>query len=971
MFLSLSAAAALAVDALLLLVALPLIVVQVLLRTARSSFSAWLHRLSSRALDAGAARRAARDRASDALQHAVPPAHASLASSAGAIAAALRAGEYSSVDCVRAYVNQARRVSARGSPVSLRALRRLPRPPRPPASLAARAPPLAASTATPPPQANGCLNAIRDERFDAALGEAAAADERLRQWRASGRPAAVLPPLLGVPCSIKEVLAHAGLRQTGGTLWHRDRRATADEEASPVLKLRRAGVIVLCCTASPELGMWYETAWATPGGGEARTSNPYAHHYSVGGSSGGEAALVAAAGAPFGVGSDIGGSIRMVCARERRRAAAEAGATRRAARDSPLPACAPPPRVPSQPAAFVGVFGHKPTGGLVSNAGQFPTQDNAMMSTGPLCRYSSDLLPLLTLLRGADARDPSSGEMWLVDVDLPLRARIVESLAAAVHAPLPPLEAAGGGRMPLASPPAADDGAATAAPLASPALLVVDRTASAGSASSASASGASGGSGGSRSAPASPQRLRAAQPPPASPAAAAAASVPWSSGALSSAPLGGLSPGAVAAAFSAAGRAGASPLAAAARSPQSPFSPHSPAALAAAAASAGAAYELPASASAAAEQHLRLRRGSAGGGLPYSPVRAPASPAHAAASAPAARGPGGAPLEGGSTGDAMLALLGAESCEERYHAPAAVASRAAAAAAGGGASAGGGGAGDASLLWPRPPAVTRWHDVTVFVIDDLAGVAPFLSSPVAPSITAAINTAARTLTDVYGARGVARLALPELYHAFDIWSASIAAAGQPSFRSMLADGYGGEGPGGLRIGRELFRWVIGASRSTLPALVLAAIEDVPARLAPARMRRLVQEGAALRARVSATLAAANGVLLCPVHPTTAPLHDMSLLRGPWNIAHTAVWNVCRTPVTVVPMGLDGAGLPVAIQVVGAERFDRLTIAVAQALEAAGVAGWLPPAATSTCPKCRVDSGEAAAAEAAARGGGLG
>lgn len=65
-------------------------------------------------------------------------------------------------------------------------------------------------------------------------------------------------------------------------------------------------------------------------GTEGRTANPFNHHVTVGGSSGGEAALISAAGAPFGIGSDIGGSIRM-------------------------------------PAAFVGIFGHKPTGGLVSN----------------------------------------------------------------------------------------------------------------------------------------------------------------------------------------------------------------------------------------------------------------------------------------------------------------------------------------------------------------------------------------------------------------------------------------------------------------------------------------------------------------------------------------------------------------------------------------------------------------------------
>ena len=53
----------------------------------------------------------------------------------------------------------------------------------------------------------------------------------------------------------------------------------------------------------------------------------------------------------------------------------------------------------------------------------------------------------------------------------------------------------------------------------------------------------------------------------------------------------------------------------------------------------------------------------------------------------------------------------------------------------------------------------------------------------------------------------------------------------------------------------------------------------------------MQEAISLRERISATLAAVNGVVLCPVHPTTAPLHDVSLLRGPFNIAYTTIWSV--------------------------------------------------------------------------------
>src|SRR5919202_3862942 len=95
-----------------------------------------------------------------------------------------------------------------------------------------------------------------------------------------------------------------------------------------------------------------------------RTNNPYDPSRIVGGSSGGEGAVIGAGGAPFGLGSDVGGSIRM-------------------------------------PAFFNGIFGHKPTGGLVPNAGQYPVASDAAqkyLTTGPLARRAEDLAPLLRIL---------------------------------------------------------------------------------------------------------------------------------------------------------------------------------------------------------------------------------------------------------------------------------------------------------------------------------------------------------------------------------------------------------------------------------------------------------------------------------------------------------------------------------------------------------------------------------------------
>jgi fatty acid amide hydrolase 2 len=209
-------------------------------------------------------------------------------------------------------------------------------------------------------QVNPSLNAMVHDRFEEARAEALQADEQL----ASGNPG--LPPLLGVPCSIKEAFALEGMPNCSGLVARKDYRCTAD--ATGTARYRAAGAIPLGVTNVSELCMWMESANNVYG----RTNNPYDLARIVGGSSGGEAALVASGAAPFGLASDVGGSIRM-------------------------------------PAFFNGIFGHKPTGGLIPNSGQFPNGVNETgryLTSGPLCRHAEDLWPLVKILAGPDGKDP-------------------------------------------------------------------------------------------------------------------------------------------------------------------------------------------------------------------------------------------------------------------------------------------------------------------------------------------------------------------------------------------------------------------------------------------------------------------------------------------------------------------------------------------------------------------------------------
>ncbi len=230
-------------------------------------------------------------------------------------------------------------------------------------------------------QTRVALGAIASDRFDEAMREARAADAQIAR-----DPSASLPPLLGVPCSIKECFALTGMPQSAGLVARRDYRAPRD--AVTVARLRAAGAIPIGVTNTSELCMWMESTNRLYG----RTNNAYDVGRTAGGSSGGEGAIVGAGAAPFGLGSDVGGSIRM-------------------------------------PAFFNGVFGHKPTPGLISNDGQFPTAHGdaqRYLCSGPITRRAEDLWPLLKILAGGDAPgDPDRVELrGLVVLDIAENGRL-------------------------------------------------------------------------------------------------------------------------------------------------------------------------------------------------------------------------------------------------------------------------------------------------------------------------------------------------------------------------------------------------------------------------------------------------------------------------------------------------------------------------------------------------------------------
>lgn len=207
---------------------------------------------------------------------------------------------------------------------------------------------------------NPQINGIVKYRFEEAKKEAHAVDKKLLENREDDATLEKKWPFLGVPFTVKEAFQLQGMPNSSGLVNRRN--VISKSDATVVALLKEAGAIPLGITNCSELCMWYESSNKIYG----RSNNPYNLQHIAGGSSGGEGCTLAAACSVIGVGSDIGGSIRM-------------------------------------PAFFNGIFGHKPSAGVVSNHGQTPMVrgiQELFLSTGPMCRYAEDLVPILKVMAG-------------------------------------------------------------------------------------------------------------------------------------------------------------------------------------------------------------------------------------------------------------------------------------------------------------------------------------------------------------------------------------------------------------------------------------------------------------------------------------------------------------------------------------------------------------------------------------------
>src|SRR5699024_9687198 len=145
---------------------------------------------------------------------------------------------------------------------------------------------------------NPKIQCVVEERFSDALLEAGKCEQLIAENKHAGK-------LFGVPISVKECLDVGGMKTTGGL--QQRKNYIADRADASAHRAEEAGAIVLCKTNTSTGCLTLESNNKLYG----RTNNPWNHSRTAGGSSGGEAALIASGGAAAGIGSDLAGSLRM------------------------------------------------------------------------------------------------------------------------------------------------------------------------------------------------------------------------------------------------------------------------------------------------------------------------------------------------------------------------------------------------------------------------------------------------------------------------------------------------------------------------------------------------------------------------------------------------------------------------------------------------------------------------------------
>jgi Asp-tRNA(Asn)/Glu-tRNA(Gln) amidotransferase A subunit family amidase len=216
---------------------------------------------------------------------------------------------------------------------------------------------------------NPLLNAFIHVDAEGARRQASAADDALARGESSG-------PLHGVPLSVKSSIEVAGFPCECGSKLRQG--VLAERDATLVGRLKQAGAVILGNTNVPDLLMAYETDNLLHG----RTNNPWDLTRTPGGSSGGESAAIAAGCSAGGFGSDGGGSVRV-------------------------------------PAHFCGIYGLKPTPGLIPRTGHWPAcVGPATFSAlvGPMARSAEDLELLLAATAGPENHDAASAPVSVAPV---------------------------------------------------------------------------------------------------------------------------------------------------------------------------------------------------------------------------------------------------------------------------------------------------------------------------------------------------------------------------------------------------------------------------------------------------------------------------------------------------------------------------------------------------------------------------